>query len=278
MLDKRFKLDCQRAGVTIRTPPACRFDSVLRQRHVQLLGRSIDLNRLISQRISIALLKALDTAIWMFESAELSSIVELDFLIETNRLCHSLLRERLFSVPDFNDLLLEANHNVSAPHGRITLHVFWELNYDFVPNFVYNGSTHRFVRAKLVEKKPQVSFIYLWGSKSLNAAFANIFFSYSRFIGMPHLKAIARLLQYQGIAVILEELLKMARLLISDKLKRHLRTIYSVMPKDLRELGNIILFCHQLESGMAQEEVQDLLAAAAFTNVIPKPPAKSLFL
>ncbi|XGW28728.1 hypothetical protein V3C99_008485 [Haemonchus contortus] len=320
MLDKRFKLDCQRAGVTIRTPPAGRFDSILRQRHVQLLGRSIDLNRLVSQRISIALLKALDTAIWMFESAELSTIVELDFLIETNRLCHSLLRERLFSVPDFNDLLLEANHNVSAPHGRITLHVFWELNYDFVPNFFYNGSTHRFVRAKEVfrktpsrERKPQVSFIYLWGSKSLNAAFANIFFPFSRFIGIPHLKAIARLMQYQGIAVILEELLKMARILISDKIKRHLKTIYSVMPKvcklprsdygspgvlqyyfhhlegvgkynelkgefcqDLRELGNIILFCHQLESGMAQEEVQDLLAAAAFTNVIPKPPAKNV--
>ncbi|VDO21340.1 unnamed protein product [Haemonchus placei] len=320
MLDKRFKLDCQRAGVTIRTPPAGRFDSILRQRHVQLLGRSIDLNRLISQRISIALLKALDTAIWMFESAELSTIVELDFLIETNKLCHSLLRERLFSVPDFNDLLLEANHNVSAPHGRITLHVFWELNYDFVPNFFYNGSTHRFVRAKEVfrktpsrERKPQVSFIYLWGSKSLNAAFANIFFPFSRFIGIPHLKAIARLMQYQGIAVILEELLKMARILISDKIKRHLKTIYSVMPKvcklprsdygspgvlqyyfhhlegvgkynelkgefcqDLRELGNIILFCHQLETGMAQEEVQDLLAAAAFTNVIPKPPAKNV--
>ncbi|RCN45206.1 hypothetical protein ANCCAN_08779, partial [Ancylostoma caninum] len=330
MLDKRFKLDCQRAGVTIRTPPAGRFDGVLRQRHVQLLGRSIDLNRLISQRINIALLKALDTAIWMFESAELSSIVELDFNIETNRLCHSLLRERLFSIADFNDLLLEANHNVSAPHGRITLHVFWELNYDFVPNFIYNGSTHRFVRAKEVfrktparERKPQVSFVYLWGSKSLNAAFANIFYSYARFIGIPHLKAIARLLQYQGIAVILEELLKMARLLVSEKLKRHLRAIYSVMPKlcklprsdygspgvlqyyfhhlegvgkynelrgefcqvnlglfisfeDLRELGNIILFCEQLELGMAQEEVQDLLAAAAFTNVIPKPPAKNV--
>ncbi|KJH49205.1 cytoplasmic Fragile-X interacting family protein [Dictyocaulus viviparus] len=319
MLDKRFKHECQKAGVTIRTPPAGRFDGLLRQRHVQLLGRSIDLNRLVSQRISIALLKSLDTSIWMFESTDLSSIVELEFLIETNRLCHSLLRKRLFSVPDFIDLFLEANHNVSAPHGRITLHVFWELNYDFVPNFIYNGSTHRFVRAKEVfrktpsrERKPQVSFIYLWGSKSLNAAFANIFFPYSRFIGIPHMKAIARLLKYQGIAVILEELLKMTRVLITDKLKRHIRAIFSVMPKvcrlprsdygspgvlqyyfhhlegvgkyselkgefcqDLRELGNIILFCQRLELGMTQEEVQDLLAAAAFTNVIPKPPAKN---
>lgn len=37
----------------------------------------------------------------------------------------------------------EANHNVSAPYGRITLHVFWELNYDFLPNYCYNGSTNR---------------------------------------------------------------------------------------------------------------------------------------
>lgn len=48
---------------------------------MQLLGRSIDLNRLISQRINIALLKALDTAIWMFESAELSSIVVSIFFV-----------------------------------------------------------------------------------------------------------------------------------------------------------------------------------------------------
>uniref|UniRef100_A0A1I7WMV4 ANK_REP_REGION domain-containing protein n=1 Tax=Heterorhabditis bacteriophora TaxID=37862 RepID=A0A1I7WMV4_HETBA len=122
MLDKRFKGECHRAGVTIRTPPAGRFDSLLKQRHVQ------------------------------FESSELSSIVELDYLIETNRLCHSLLRQKLASVADFNDLLLE----------------------------------------------------------------------------------------------------------------------------ELRELGNMILFCMQLEIGLAQEEVQDLLAAAAFTNVIPRPPAKNV--
>ncbi|PAV64134.1 hypothetical protein WR25_05628 isoform C [Diploscapter pachys] len=320
MLDKRFKSECLRAGVAIKTPPAARFESLLMQRHVQLLGRSVDLNRVISQRINKSLLVALDAAIWKFESDELGSIVQLDYLLQTNRLCHSLLKEHLDSLADFEDIFQEANHNVSAPHGRITLHVFWELNYDFLPNYVYNGSTHRFVRAKQIfrktparEKPPQLDSVYLWGSKSLTVAFANIFCAYAHYIGIQHLKSVARLLHYQGIAVILEELLKMATIIINDKLKRHVRTIFGLMPKiiklprqeygspailqfynhnldavgkygelrtefcqDFRELGNMIVFCMQLEVAIAHEEVQDLLAAAPFTAVIPKPPAKTV--
>lgn len=37
LLDKRFKSECQQAGVLIRTPPSCRFETLLRQRHVQVL-------------------------------------------------------------------------------------------------------------------------------------------------------------------------------------------------------------------------------------------------
>lgn len=54
---------------------------------------------------------------------------------------------------------------------------------------------------------------------------------------------------------------------------------YAPMKKELcqafRELGNILAFCMQFELALAQEEMLDLLSAAAFTNVIPKPPAKS---
>ena len=41
----------------------------------QLLGRSIDLNRLISQRINASLQKSLDNAISKFESGDLTGIV-----------------------------------------------------------------------------------------------------------------------------------------------------------------------------------------------------------
>ena len=42
---------------------------------VQLLGRSIDLNRLISQRINAALQRSLDVAISRFESGDITGIV-----------------------------------------------------------------------------------------------------------------------------------------------------------------------------------------------------------
>lgn len=45
---------------------------------MQLLGRSIDLNRLITQRISAAMYKSLDQAISRFESEDLTSIVVRD--------------------------------------------------------------------------------------------------------------------------------------------------------------------------------------------------------
>ncbi|VDM07312.1 unnamed protein product [Wuchereria bancrofti] len=322
LLDKRFKADCQALGITIRAPPHCRYETLLCQRHVQLLGRSIDLNRLVSQRINTSLIRAIDVAISKFESEELSSIVELDSLLETNRLCHRLLNEQLASISDFNELLCEANHSVSAPYGRITLHVFWELNYDLIPNFCYNGSTRRFVRSLVKDPKrkvpqrerpPSAAVHYFWGSKSLHAAFTNLYSLYSGFIGLPHLKAVARLLGYQGIAVILEELIKIVRNLINGPLRGHVRSIFNLMPKVcklprfdygspavleyyiahlanvgrytelkkdvcqvFRELGNIIVFCLQLELALTQEEVMDLLTAAPFTNVIPRPPAKKV--
>lgn len=55
---------------------------------------------------------------------------------------HKLL-SKFLTLDSFDAMFREANHNVSAPYGRITLHVFWELNYDFLPNYCYNGSTNR---------------------------------------------------------------------------------------------------------------------------------------
>lgn len=69
---------------------------------------------------------------------------ELEGLIEVNRLAHKLMGEYLL-LNDFDAMLKEANHNVSAPYGRVTLHVFWELNIDLLPNYCYNAATNRSV-------------------------------------------------------------------------------------------------------------------------------------
>lgn len=36
LLDKRFKGDCHALGISIRVPPYARYESLLRQRHVQV--------------------------------------------------------------------------------------------------------------------------------------------------------------------------------------------------------------------------------------------------
>merc|ERR1719436_1781942 len=81
LLDKRFRQECQGLGTYITSPAPNRYETLLKQRHVQLLGRSIDLNRLICQRINNSLAKSLDLSIGWFEAGDITGIVELDSLV-----------------------------------------------------------------------------------------------------------------------------------------------------------------------------------------------------
>ncbi|KAG8586722.1 hypothetical protein GDO81_005460 [Engystomops pustulosus] len=313
LLDKRLRADCKNQGVNLTQPASNRYDTLLKQRHVQLLGRSIDLNRLITQRITAAMYKSLELAIGRFESEDITSIVELEGLLEVNRMTHKLLSKYL-TLDSFDAMFREANHNVSAPYGRITLHVFWELNYDFLPNYCYNGSTYRFVRTVLPfsqefqrDKQPNAQPQYLFGSKNLNLAYNSIFSNYRNFVGPPHFKVICRLLGYQGIAVVMEELLKVVKSLLQGTILQYVNTLMEVMPKicrlprheygspgileffhhqlkdiveyaelktvcfqNLREVGNALLFCLLIEQSLSLEEVCDLLHAAPFQNILPR--------
>nr|XP_009485348.1 PREDICTED: LOW QUALITY PROTEIN: cytoplasmic FMR1-interacting protein 1-like [Pelecanus crispus] len=313
LLDKRLRSECKNQGATIQLLQSNRYETLLKQRHVQLLGRSIDLNRLITQRISAAMYRSMELAIGRFESEDLTSIVELDGLIEVNKMTHKLL-SRYMTLDSFDAMFREANHNVSAPYGRITLHVFWELNYDFLPNYCYNGSTNRFVRTVLPfsqefqrDKQPNAQPQYLYGSKALNLAYSSIYSNYRNFVGPPHFKVICRLLGYQGIAVVMEELLKVVKSLLQGTILQYVKTLMEVMPKicrlprheygspgileffhhqlkdiveyaelktvcfqNLREVGNAVLFCLLIEQSLSLEEVCDLLHAAPFQNILPR--------
>ncbi|KAL7645445.1 UNVERIFIED_CONTAM: hypothetical protein RMT77_003831 [Armadillidium vulgare] len=318
LLDKRFRSECSQHGMKFPFPPTNRYETLLKQRHVQLLGRSIDLNKLICQRINSSMHKSLDMAINRFESGDITSVVELENLIEVNRLCHKLLRQHL-ALDDFDAQFREANHNVLAPYGRTTLHVFWELNYDFLPNYCYNAATNRFVRAKDItfaqaiqrDRPPQAPPYMVWGSKQLNHAYSIIFSQYSGFLGTPHLSAIVRVLGYQGIAVVMQELLEIIRSLIQGNIYNFTKILIGAMPKtcklplydygspgvlgyyqenlrdivqyadastelfhNFREMGNALLFCLLIEQSLTQEEVCDLLQAAPFQNILPRPFTK----
>ena len=69
---------------------------------------------------------------------------ELELLLEINKLTHRLLSEYVQLDP-WGSMFKEVNQAVNTNHGRITLHIFWELHYDFLPNFCYNSTTDRLV-------------------------------------------------------------------------------------------------------------------------------------
>ena len=133
---------------------------------------------------------------------------------------------------------------------------------------------------------------FLWGNKTLNQANSFIFDQYKHFIGPVHFKSIAKLLGYQGIAVVLDELLTVMKTLVQGnileltkkliitlkpecKLDPYSTTSFGILGKvlanvvnvmayprtrtdlfhSLRELGNAVLFCLMIEQALSQEEV-----------------------
>jgi len=326
LLDKRFRSGAAAMNIKFTWPQANRYSTLLKQRHFQLLGRTLNLNKLIAQRLQVYMLKSLELAVQQFEDGSLTDVIELEDLIGVNRYTHKLLSEHVTLDP-FDNLLEEANRNVSAPYGRVTLHIIYELMFTFLPNYCYNSSTNRFVkmppyaptltphqsgptREKLSQSMQQPSY-YLYGTKALNIAFATIHQLHSNFIGPPHFRAMGQLLGYQGVAIVIDHLLKVIKSLIQGTMTQHCKTLQSVMPKvcklplydygstgvleyyqaqlreviqfpdvktamfqSFREMGNAIIFCMLIEQSLSQEEVCDLHQAAAFQNVVPTPFCK----
>lgn len=146
---------------------------------------------------------------------------------------------------------------------------------------------------------------YIYGSKTLNYAFANIQQLYSKFIGAPHFRYLVRVLGYSGIALLLEELLNsisnkiqstiapfvssLKQALNSRETRFDFKTVCSsaqtfsalksklgkVLSNELRicqefrEIGNSLLFCLHIEQALSQEEVCDLLQSFPFQKVFP---------
>jgi len=128
---------------------------------------------------------------------------------------------------------------------------------------------------------------YLYGTKALNMAYMNIHALNNGFIGAPHFRSMCKLLGYQGIAVVIEELLKIVKSLLQGTIAQYVKTLMTVMPKvcklplydygstgvleyyqaqlrdiiqypdvktemfqSFREIGNALLFCLLIEQAL----------------------------
>jgi len=149
------------------------------------------------------------------------------------------LSQQMPHIAPWDSLFAEANQSLSVHslHGRIQLHVLFELVYDFFPNFNYNSITQRFVRApsvfhdnvtRDVMPKPRLNFYY--GSKPLTTVFLQLAQLTREFVGVPHLRAIIDLVGQENLLLIVTECLSNLEIKVTNVLAPYLQSLIGGMP------------------------------------------------
>eukprot|EP00040_Diaphanoeca_grandis_P031270 m.186745 g.186745 ORF g.186745 m.186745 type:complete len:1253 (-) comp32277_c0_seq1:190-3948(-) len=241
MLSSRFKAECAGHNFVLQEQSEHRYSTVLSQTSFQLLGRSVDISRLLCQRLNVQLRQAIDFALRKLESRDLGHIHAFEDLLENNRVTHALLSEQL-SLDPFDEMVQEKMGSVSNPIlNRVTLAIFQEICLDLIPNFAYNNGSQRFVRPDKTiefgdgephrEKAPSAQSMYWFGSKAMDKTFAAIHARLNGFVGKPHFDCIARLLPYGSLAFVIDEALKVVTESISHSLAAYVHALTQGMPK-----------------------------------------------
>ena len=275
LLDKLYKSKLESMHPGRFNPPKSRYEVLLKQRHFELLGRSIDLSFLISQRINTKVRQNFDFVIARFEASDITSITELEIATQNIRLTHHLL-SRHFELDPIEECWNEINESASLVsfHGRVALHVIFELVYDFFPNFNFNSVTQRFIKAPKKtsseevprESPPKPKIPFQFGNKALTGAYNAIFQLYQSFFGLPHLLSLLRLVGRTNLPLVVGECLENLKLKIQNVLVPYIRVLFSGMPQssklrayDYQTIGNYSFFTDRLTDLRAYQELPKAL-------------------
>jgi len=200
-LDHTFKFRMEEIkGRAYLTVGAQRLDFIMRQKHVQLLGRTVDLSYLLAQVVASRLSVDIETSLRKFESSDATGVVELQSMLQVLRETHTLLSKHL-DLSSFDDLLREADQNFAPTikQGRIGAHLAYSLLQDVLANSAYNSFTQRFVRSS-VEVRTDVEYTAPkkhWADSVYGATCAKAFKSINElqkgYFGRAHIEAILEL-------------------------------------------------------------------------------------
>jgi cytoplasmic FMR1 interacting protein len=127
------------------------FGALLEQKHFCLLGRVLDVSKLLGQSMRHHLSCSVDAAITRYESSDLTCIIELDTLLKISRLTHNLLSKFITDMDPFDEIFSEVDEavNLNEPNGRIVSHTIRIITCDVIPNYSFNGVTNRLLRSQV---------------------------------------------------------------------------------------------------------------------------------
>ncbi|CAI5988121.1 unnamed protein product [Closterium sp. NIES-65] len=237
LLDKSFVAAAAALGVggTYSVTP-CSYSGLLRQTHLQvggvalgstqgltsnwLLGRTVDMRDLLTQRLNKLTRHNLDYILARMEGADLCHIMETHHLLDVLRGAHRLVAEHCPAIDSFEAIFTEATHatSLSSLSSRTAAYVCREVEQDVLPNFLWNSTTRRFVwvasplhlqqrpvqRPAVHLPSPEVYEAFMFGNKDLNEAYAHICVLHAQFIGQPHVDAVVALLGPHSLPMLLQ--------------------------------------------------------------------------
>ncbi|KAJ3276472.1 Cytoplasmic FMR1-interacting protein 2 [Terramyces sp. JEL0728] len=212
ILDTDNKVGIQEGGKAVWSQEGLQADAyvtALKQRAIKLLGRTVDVSKILAQMMDQYLRHSIDTAISRLEASDLTYIPEFDCLLETSRLTHELLSEYLDLEP-FEELLTETDECVvpGETNGRILTHIAQELIRDIIPNYCFNTTSMKFIKSSVFYAEPvqrphfpNAKLMYLYGTKGLSIEFAMKFGVFKDSIGISHFNAINKLVGVEGLSI-----------------------------------------------------------------------------
>lgn len=194
---------------------AMRFNEIFKIRRVKLLGRTIDLRSLITQRMNKLFRENIDFLFDRFENQDLCAIVELQQLLDILKFTHQLLSEFL-ELDSFSLMLNEMQENLSliSFSSRLASQIWTEMQNDFLPNFILCNTTQRFIRSLKGSRHatqgtatPNAKPYFYCDSPDLNLAYQSLAELHYEFFGIPHMFAIVQLLGPRSLPWIIRALL-----------------------------------------------------------------------
>jgi cytoplasmic FMR1 interacting protein len=184
---------CHEAAAAIECPPECadafhpkitRYNVMVRQNKLQLLGSAVDFNLVATTKLNQKLRKELESYIETL--AELRLVLYVAHLVHVARTTHGLLRQANLRMDEFEVIWQRANSFTNAISIQSNIADAVLASCDF-SRWVYNSDSLRFTSTKQLTITPL-------RKEGWPVAYANIHTDDLKYIGLEHVRALVDLL------------------------------------------------------------------------------------
>ena len=99
------------------------YSPISQLKHLNILGRSIDIQSLITEQLNLFICENFEAIIHRFESSTITSVMEISHLLKTLKLTIKLLKKELPGIDEFDNTLNETNEDITLGsfRGRLFL-------------------------------------------------------------------------------------------------------------------------------------------------------------